>query len=89
MVALLVLMVGIPFAYVTAWLDLHQFSIGELYLLVTLPPLVSLALASISVIPSRTRPHSSGGDLLGVAVGSLSFWALVMGVGLVGAAAVF
>jgi hypothetical protein len=86
--AVLVLVVGAPFAYVTAWANLSTLSWAQLYLLVSIPPLASLALAGLSVIPSRTRPHSNQGDLLGVAVGSLSLWALVGGVALVGVAAV-
>ena len=86
--ALVVFVVGLPFAYVAVWVDLGNLSWSQLYLLVSLPPVVSLALAGMSVIPSRTRPHSSQGDLLGVAVGSLSLWALVGGAAVVGAAAV-
>jgi len=77
-----------PCAYSAVWIDLHHLTWGQVFLLVALPPLVSLVLAVVSVIPSRTRPHSNQGDLLGVAVGSLSFWALAGGAALVGAASI-
>jgi hypothetical protein len=86
--ALLVLVIGMPCADSVAWFDPHHLTWGQGFLLVALPPLVSLVLAVVSVIPSRTRPHSSQGDLLGVAVGSLSFWALVGGAAFVGAASI-
>jgi len=84
--ALVAFVLGIPLAYLTAWADLSSLSWSQLYLLVTLPPLVSLAFAGMSVVPSRTRPHSSQGDLLGVAVGSLSLWAVVGGIAVVAVA---
>jgi len=88
-VALLVLVIGIPVTYAATWLDIRHLSWGQATLLVALPPLISMSLAGASVVPSRTRPHTSQGDLLGVAVGSISFWTLVAGVALVGLAVAF
>jgi|ERR1700734_1193226 hypothetical protein len=86
--ALLVLVIGIPMVYAILWVDQRAFSWEQLYLFVSIPPLVALALAGISVVPSRTRPHSSRCDWLGIAVGSVSFWALVIGVGVVAVATI-
>jgi hypothetical protein len=86
--ALLVLVIGIPMVYAILWFDQRAFTWQQLYLFVSLPPLVALTLAGTSVIPSRTRPHSNRCDWLGIAVGSISFWALVIGLGVVAVAAV-
>jgi len=86
--ALLVLAIGIPMVYAILWLDQRAFTWQQLYLFVSIPPLVALALAGSSVVPSRTRPHSSRCDWLGIAVGSISFWALVIGVGVVAVATI-
>jgi len=86
--ALLVLVIGIPMVYAFLWIDQRTFSWEQLYLFVSIPPLVALALAGTSVVPSRTRPHSSRCDWLGIAVGSISFWALVIGVGVVAVATI-
>jgi hypothetical protein len=86
--ALLVLVIGVPLVYATLWVDQRAFASQQLYLLVSVPPLVALALAGTSVVPSRTRPHSSRSDWLGIAVGSISFWALVIGVVVVAVATI-
>lgn len=86
--ALLVLAIGTPFADGAVWFGPHQLEWGQVFLLVALPPLVSLALAMISVMPSRTRSHSSRGDLLGVAVGAISFWTLFGGAAFLVAASI-
>ena len=74
-------------AYGALWVDQRAFSWQELYLFVSLPPFVALTLAGTSVFPSRTRPHSNRCDWLGITVGSISIWALVIGVGVVAVAA--
>lgn len=81
--ALLVLVIGIPMVYAILWVDQRAFTWQQLYLIVSLPPLVALMLAGTSVVPSRTRPHSNRCDWLGIAVGSVSIWALVIGVSVV------
>ena len=81
--ALLVLVIGIPMVYAILWVDQRAFTWQQLYLIVSLPPLVALMLAGTSVVPSRTRPHSNRCDWLGIAVGSVSIWALVIGISVV------
>jgi hypothetical protein len=77
-----------PCADSAVWIDLRRPTWGQVFLLVALPPLVSLVLAVVSVIPSRTRPHSNQGDWLSIAVVSLSFWALAGSAAFVGAASI-
>jgi hypothetical protein len=84
--ASLVLVIGIPMVYAILWVDQRVLTWQQLYLLVSIPPLVALTLAGTSVIPSRTRPHSNRCDWLGITVGSISVWALLIGVGLVSVA---
>jgi ABC-type transport system involved in cytochrome c biogenesis permease subunit len=85
--ALLVLVIGVPATYLAVWIDEGRIPWSDLYLLVAIPPLVSMTLAGVSVVPSRTRPHSIQGDLLGVAVGSVSIWMLAGGLAVVALAA--
>ena len=87
MLALAVVVIGIPIAAGVAWMDQRHLTWGEVAVIVAVPPLLSMLCAGASVIPSRTRPHSTEGDVLGIAVGSVSFWTLVVGVGLVAVAA--
>jgi hypothetical protein len=86
--ALLVLVIGIPMVYATLWAEQRSLTWHQLYLFVAVPPLVALTLAATSVIPSRTRPHSNRCDWLGITVGSMSVWVLVIGLGLVAVATV-
>jgi hypothetical protein len=78
--ALIVLAAGVPAAYGTAWFDLRHLDVVQFCLLLSMTPLVAMALSGISVAPSRYVPHSSRGDLMGVFVGSVSFWMLLAGV---------
>jgi len=78
--ALIVLVTGVPAAYGTAWLDLPHLGVDQFFLRLSLPPLVALALSGISVAPSRYVGHSRQGDVIGVFVGSLSFWMLMAGI---------
>ncbi len=79
LLALLVLAVGVPVAYGAAFMDAHHLTFGTRCLLVSLPPLVALGLSGISIVPSRTVPHSTRGDVVSVFVGSASFWLLLAG----------
>jgi hypothetical protein len=85
--ALAVLVIGIPMVYAILFVDQRAFTWEQVYLYVAIPPLVALVLAATSVVPSRTRPHSNRCDWLGIAVGSISVWALVIGIGAVAVAA--
>ena len=79
-----VLVVGVPLSYLAALGGADRLSWLQLYLLVSIPPLVSAVLAGFALVPSRSRPHSNRDDWLGGAVGSVSIWVLLAGVGLVG-----
>ena len=85
LLALLVLAVGVPVAYGAAMMDVHHLTFRALCLLVSLPPLVALGLSGISMVPSRTVPHSTRGDVISVFVGSASFWLLLAGLAVVAA----
>jgi hypothetical protein len=82
--ALLVLLIAVPFGYAGLWLFGDHLSPNENSVLILLPPLVSLVLSGLSVIPGRSRLRSNNGDWLGVIVGTLSFFALVMALGFIG-----
>jgi hypothetical protein len=82
--ALLVLLVATPLGYISLRLFGDHLSPNVNSLLVLLPPLVSLVLAGLCVIPGGARLGSHKGDWLGVIVGMLSFLVLVMGVAYIG-----
>lgn len=81
-IALLVLVVGVPISYLLAW-DTPRPSTNTEFLLLVCPALLSLAMAGIAVIPGRSRIGSRQGDWLGLVVGVVSLGAVMVGTGIV------
>ncbi len=86
--AMFVLIVGVPAAYSAAAFDLRQLAPSQLSLLLSFPPLVALSLACTSIVPSRTFPHSIRDDIASVCVGSVSLLILAAGLTAVAVGAV-